>query len=839
MRRVVLVCLVAACSNSSNGHHPDLSTGGGSDLTVVDLSSEGGDLAGADLSGVQSEDMATGDLGPSPSPTPPAVSFDDAVRAIVEIGDSWYFGGNFTRAQVVKAAHLLPLDGAHDLPASCVLGEGFDAAVSGILRVGAAIYVVGDFDQYNGQVAHRIAKLDAATCALDTSFSPQASTNGFDDSAYTLASDGTWLYVGGAFTSYRGVANNAHRIVRLALGDGSLDPLFGPAGASSNGFDNSVFTMVVVGTSICVGGGFTAYKGAAGSANHLARIDLNSGALVPSFGTVGANGVSDLVFSMATDAPPAPTPTPSPGPNLYIGGRFTSYNNGGVHAVGRFVKISVDGTLDASFSTTGADDDVHAVAVSADAVYLGGDFTTWGGSAATRLAKANRSTGDLDLTFNPSAASGVDDRVLALALDGSSLYAGGLFTSYLRGGATAVHHVVWLDESGNLVGAVEPTGAGVSGVNQAVYAIAAGGGSLYLGGDFIAYGGLPANYIAKVDSNGVLDGTFMGGASGGFDGEVFAFAVQGSSLYVGGGFTAYRGVADSAHRIAKLDPTSGDLDTVFSSPGPTTNGFDSTVFALAGDGSSLYAGGAFTAYRGAANSANHIAKLNPTSGDLDTVFSSPGPTTNGFDVYVSALAVEPMPSPAIFAGGAFQHAYVGGTTAVGYLAKLDPTTGARDPLFSPASSGMGDEVDALAIAGTSLYVGGYFTSTSGGASANHLAKLALSDATLDTTFSPTANNGTDGSVFTLLAMGGSLYVGGYFSQYRGGSANALAKLDLVSGLLDTTFSPPGANGVPTPYEVDGFGGSGSTLYIGGQFLRYRTSLMWNLVRVDAISGAVE
>jgi trimeric autotransporter adhesin len=829
MRLSIVLCVWVGCSSHSNSHHTDLSP------EPMDLSVSSADLAGA-------EDLATSDLGPTPSPSPsptPQATFDNEVLTIINVGGSWYFGGSFTRAQVIEAPYFLPLDGNHDLQSGCDLGDGFDAPIFAILRIGGSIYLAGAFNSYQGQAAHYIAKLDAATCALDTTFSPQTGGNGFDDAIYTLASDGTWLYAGGTFRSYRGVSDNANRIARLSLADGSLDARFGPAGASSNGFDANVRSLLVVGTALYAGGDFTAYQGVIGSASRLGRIDLTSGLLQQVFGATGANGVDNIVFALATDAPPAPTPTPSPGPNLYVGGRFNTYNgDGGSHAVGHFVKLSVDGKLDTSLVTGGTPDDILAVAVSADSVYLGGTFTVWDSQPAQHLAKMSRTTGQFDDQFSPAAGNGFDDYVSALALDGGSLYAGGHFTSYLRGTPATVNRLAWLDAgTGQVKGAVAPTGGGVVGVSATVEALSVASGTLYVGGDFTAYGGLPANHIAKLDGNGVVDPTFTGDTTGGFDGPVNSLVSVGSSIYAGGGFHDYRGVSNAANNLAKLDPTTGDLDTTFSSPGPTANGFDATVFALASDGSSLFAGGGFTASRGVAHSANYLAKLDLPSGALDTVFSSPGPTTNGFDSYVSALATGPMPSPAIFVGGTFQHAYFGGTTAINNLAKLDPVTGALDPRFSPTGSGVDGDVNALVVAGDSVYVGGGFSQTSGGGSAHTLAKLALADATLDTTFSPAAANGTDGNVFALLALGGSLYVGGSFTLYRGvaGSASGLAKLDLVSGDLDTAF---GANGLPSGYNVDSFGGVGGTLYLGGLFRRYRSTVCWFLARVDAASGAL-
>ena len=92
-----------------------------------------------------------------------------------------------------------------------------------------------------------------------------------------------------------------------------------------------------------------------------------------------------------------------------------------------------------------------------------------------------------------------------------------------------------------------------------------------------------------------------------------AFAVSGTSLYAGGSFTAYQGVAASAEHLAKLDLTSGALDTPFS---PSSNGFDATLDALGINSqyTELVVGGAFTVYRGSTTLSRSVILLDPSSG---------------------------------------------------------------------------------------------------------------------------------------------------------------------------------------------------------------------------------
>ena len=78
---------------------------------------------------------------------------------------------------------------------------------------------------------------------------------------------------------------------------------------------------------------------------------------------------------------------------------------------------------------------------------------------------------------------------LSLAASGGTLYAGGDFA--LAGGLEAVRIAKW-------TGTVwEPMGAGVSGENSSVEAIALSTDYVYIGGNFNAAGGAPAYGIAK------------------------------------------------------------------------------------------------------------------------------------------------------------------------------------------------------------------------------------------------------------------------------------------------------------------------------------------------------
>jgi hypothetical protein len=258
-----------------------------------------------------------------------------------------------------------------------------------------------------------------------------------------------------------------------------------------------------------------------------------------------------------------------------------------------------------------------------------------------------------------------------------------------------------------------------------------------------------------------------------FDPYVYALAVNGTNLYAGGGFTTAGGVP--ANCIAKWD------GSVWAALGSGLNG---PVSALAVSGANLYVGGGFTTAGGVP--ATNIAKWNGSA------WSALGSGINGA---VQALAVS---GTNLYAGGLFTTA--GGVPA-NYIAKWDGSA------WLALGSGMGSIVPslflrALAVSGTDLYAGGYFTSA-GGVPAGGIAKW-------DGNAWSALGSGTYGSTVAALAVNGTnLYAGGAFTIMGGLTINRIAKWDgsawsaLGSGLNDRVYA----------LAADGAG----HLFVGGAF----------------------
>jgi N-acetylneuraminic acid mutarotase len=706
------------------------------------------------------------------------------VRAAVTDGASWYLGGTFTAANPYEAPHAIAVDATTGTPNFGVdFKAGFNGMVKAMVIEGNSIYFGGEFTSYQGQPAPYLAKIDIPSGTLDTRFTQSMGPN---SSVNALAVSGSSLYVGGSFTNYRG--SPANYLAKVDLNSGSLDTTF----TQSNGPSATVSALAVSGSSLYVGGVFTFYRGSA--ANYLAKVDLTYGILDTTF-TLSTGGPNATVSALAVS-----------GSSLYVGGAFITYRGS---TANRLAKVDLTtGNLDTTFTPgTELNGTVYALAVSGSSLYVGGGFTTYRGSAANYLAKVDLTSGILDTTFTQN--SGPNTTVYSLAISGSSLYVGGFFTTY-RG--TTANKLAKVDlSSGNL----DTTFTQSTGPNNIVYSLAISGSSLYVGGGFTFYRGIPVQNLAKFDAaTWTLDTTFT--QSIGTGGSVSALAISGSSLYVGGSFTTYRGSA--ANYLAKVDLTSGILDTTFTqSTGP-----NATVSALAVSGSSLYIGGAFTTYRG--STANKLAKVDLTSGNLDTTFTQ----TTGMDGPVSALAVS---GSSLYVGGGFN--FYRGSTA-NYLAKVDLSSGILDTTFTQ-SLGPSATVSALAVSGSSLYIGGFFTTYRGSMPANYLAKVDLTSGNLDTTF--TQSSGLAGGTTAVNALAvseSSLYVGGNFTTYRGATAYGLAKADLTSGNLDFSFTQDSGADMP----VFTISNQGSSLYIGGQFTSYRGARAYFFAPVDPNSGNI-
>jgi hypothetical protein len=277
-----------------------------------------------------------------------------------------------------------------------------------------------------------------------------------------------------------------------------------------------------------------------------------------------------------------------------------------------------------------------------------------------------------------------------------------------------------------------------------VNAIVVANNTAYIGGDFGYVG--PANGAA-----GLVDRDF-GVALDGFpklNGTVRAIVPDGTGgWFVGGLFNP-----DGQPNIKNLVHVRADntLDLSFS-PNP-----DSTVRALALLPGALVVGGEF--FQIATNQqASYLAFLNPTTGG-----------TNGLRIRasqpVNALTVD---GDTLYVGGQFTVIYSFNNNVQiqdqrQRLAAIKPLTGEVLP-WNPTCTGGSEGVKALVVSATAVYAGGDFTQC-GGKPRTGLASLTKTDGVANTWNPNPGNTITTVPIVNALALVGSaLFVGGDFTS---------------------------------------------------------------------------
>jgi hypothetical protein len=184
----------------------------------------------------------------------------------------------------------------------------------------------------------------------------------------------------------------------------------------------------------------------------------------------------------------------------------------------------------------------------------------------------------------------------------------------------------------------------------------------------------------------------------------------------------------------------------------------------------------------------------------------------------------------IYVGGSFTSVgYGSGTIARAYLAALDASTGLLVDAFDARAD---NAVDSLlrSADGTRLYVGGVFNRIGGCTPCDRLAALSPATGTANPGFHPQPN----ASVLKMALYGRTLYLGGKFTSVAGVARSRLAAVDAITGGLGTklTLAPNAA------VRDLALNSTGSTLYLAGSFTRISGVTRYNFASVGAASRAL-
>jgi trimeric autotransporter adhesin len=488
----------------------------------------GGDfdrIGGAQRNSVAAIDVATGrattwDAGL----TPPRmyIAHGDwvwpCVSAIAVRGRSVYLGGAFTEAGGALRPALAVVD------ARTGIAEAFDpqiqdGGVSAIDLAGNTLYVAGALYGIGGAIRPNLAALDARTGAA-TSWNPRA-----DGPASTVAAAGDVVFVGGGFRSIFDWQVR-YAVAALDLSTGALAPWDAK-------MDGWVSSLAALGDTLYMVGAFRTVGGQ--TRGNIAAVDARTGAVLP-----WAPGSTGMGYPLV--------------PRL-------AAQRGVVYVAGSFVPAggdkgqnfaALDGTTGAPVAWASAlaiDGSTESVLPVGDVIYLSGHFGRVGGQARSGLAALDASTGAV-LPWGPRLSAAPQFALFpdVMALVGDTLYIGGSLGAVegqMRSDLAAVNA---------RTGTTLPWDPRVDGDYPAmnsvhVTALAARGNTVWAGGKFSSVGSVARPFLAAIDGTTGRASDWTPDPNG----DVRALFVSGDTLFVGGAFRAFDGLPSGGLAAITLD----------------------------------------------------------------------------------------------------------------------------------------------------------------------------------------------------------------------------------------------------------------------------------------------
>ena len=464
--------------------------------------------------------------------------FNSAVRKLLVLPNGKIIaGGWFYRSGTQTETGLISLnsDGSTDTPFNLKFALNYNVEAL-CLQPDGKIVAGGNFVNYNKPNENHVIRLNIDG-SVDDSFKTDDGfgiANGYSVYTITLQNNGK-LIMGGDFTTFQGLRNDY--LISLNA-DGSRDSSF----SKGNGLSNLVNTITIQSDNkILAGGKFTTHNEV--SQNYIIRYN-SDGSKDSSFNIESGFNAAVNTINQQTDG------------KIIVGGAFTKYKNENNYSL---IRLNSDGSKDTSFNigTGGLNSTVNCTAIQPDEkIIVGGLFSLYQNVSQNRLIRLN-SDGSKDTSFN--IGTGFDGEVLSLTLQSDGkIIVGGKFKNYQ---GVSQNYLIRLNSDGSKDTTFNiGTGFGSTyTLGDILSIVVQPDNKIIVGGRFKYYQNQTPNYLIRLNSDGSIDSTFK--TNNGFSYYVNSIALQkDGKIIVAGEFSVYNNYA--ANRIARLN-TDGSIDTTF------------------------------------------------------------------------------------------------------------------------------------------------------------------------------------------------------------------------------------------------------------------------------------
>jgi hypothetical protein len=343
--------------------------------------------------------------------------------------------------------------------------------------------------------------------------------NGINGATFAVAISGNDVYVGGDFTTAGGLSANC--IAKWNTSSSTWSAL-GP------GLNGTVYCIGIYGSNVYAGGSFWSTSDGEIGVKNIAKWDGSA------WSALGTGLQENLVNAVAIDG----------SGNVFAGGQFSMAGDVSVNNIAKW-----DGSAWSALGSglgEGDNDYVNALQFVGTDLYAGGGFGY--GPPFSCIAKWNGSTWS-------ALGSGADNDVCALAVSGNDLYVGGYFTT--AGGVPAIR----IGKYNTLSSTWSPLGIGIGA--SKVNGITVLGSTVYAGGDFSTAGLVTVNKIAKWDG---ANWSSLGGVGTGSSDYVnqIAYSTNAGCMFVTGTFTQVNGSVTANYIATFEDPLPVELTSFVS-----------------------------------------------------------------------------------------------------------------------------------------------------------------------------------------------------------------------------------------------------------------------------------